>query len=104
MDLDTAIRAALRGELGIIMETREEAETIVEACRGFDAFTEYLPSHEVPDHWEVFGVNSDYPEESYPVFWNNRGSFERKTGIRRSVRCADLLPSLPDLSDVETLL
>lgn len=104
MDLESAVRAALRGKLGIIMKTREEAEAIVDVCREFGALTEYLPIYEVPDHWEVFGVNSDYPEESYPVFWNNWRSFERETDINRSVRCADLLSSLPDLSDVENLL
>ena len=104
MDLESAVRAALRGELGIIMKTREEAEAIVDVCREFGALTEYLPIYEVPDYWEVFGVNSDYPEESYPVFWGNWGSFEGGTGIKQSVRCANLLPSLPDLSDIETLL
>lgn len=104
MDLESAVRAALRGELGIIMKTREEAEAIVDVCREFGALTEYLPIHEVPAYWKVFGVNSGYPEKSYPVFWRNREAFEDETDIKRSVRCADLLFSTLDLSGVEALL
>lgn len=104
MDLESAVRAALRGELGIIMETREEAQAIVNLCREFGVYTEYLPIHEVPDYWEVFGVNSDYPEESYPVFWGDWSVFERETGIKRSVRFSNLLIAMPDLSGVEGLL
>ena len=58
MDLESAVRAALRGELGIIMKTREEAEAIVDVCREFGALTEYLPIYEVPNRLKTKPISS----------------------------------------------
>lgn len=104
MDLESAVRAALRGELGIIMETRKEAEAIVDVCRGIGINVEFLPVDEVPNTWSVCGSDNDGWEDIDLCFWSNQEAFEHGTGVKQSVRCADLLPSTPDLSDVETLL
>ena len=104
MDLESAVRAALRGEIGIIMETREEAQALVDVCKELGIDTEYLPVNKVPNTWTVCGVDNDEWEDPELFFWSNQDAFERATGIERSVRCADLLFSIPDLSDVEMLL
>lgn len=104
MDLESAVQAALRGELGIIMETREEAKAIVNVCKELDVNTEYLPVDEVPNKWTVCGLDNDEWEDSDLCFWSNQDTFEQITDIKRSVRFADLLTTMPDLSDVGALL
>lgn len=104
MDLETAIKAALDEELCIIMDTTEEAQAIVDVCRELEINTEYLPVNEVPNKWTVCGLDNDEWKDPELCFWSNQDTFERRTGIERSVRCADLLSSIPDLSDVEMLL
>ena len=104
MDLESAVQAVLNGELGIVMETTEEAQAIVDCCCEFGVDTMFLPAHEVPAKWTVFGVNRKYPQSKYPVFWNSQNNFEHATGIYQSMRFSDLLPAKPDLSDVEILL
>lgn len=104
MDLESAVGAALRGELCIIMETREEAQALVDVCKELGVSTQFLFVGEVPNKWTVCGPDDDDWKYHDLCFWSNQGTFERRTGIKQSVRCADLLPPMPDLSDVETLL
>jgi hypothetical protein len=102
MDLETAVCLVFEGQLGIIVDSKEEAQTLVSIAKSF-GFTRRSTNYDgIPERWCVFGhYEIAGVKEKEIVFYSMRSSFAQ---TRDLVSFSDLATVAFDTSSICDLL
>lgn len=100
MDLETAVGLVFEGQLGIIVNSKEEARTLVSIAEslGFPRSSETYNG--IPNTWRVFGCIGS-ADKKHVVFYSTGSGFAR---TRDLVNFSDLATDTFDTSSICDLL
>ena len=100
MDLETAIGLVFEGQLGIIVDNKEEAQTLVSIAKGL-GFQRWNEAYNgIPDTWCVFGCIGS-ADNKHVTFYSIGSRFAR---TRDLVNFSDLATAAFDTSSIYDLL
>lgn len=100
MDLETAVGLVFEGQLGIIVDSKEEARTLVSIAKSLGFLKRSEVYYGIPDTWCVFGCIGS-TEKKQATFYSIGSGFAR---ARDLVNFSDLATAAFDLVDIQNLL
>lgn len=86
MNIETAIRQMLRGELGILYESDEEISEIYDACRRMGVNTEYIDVDDYSNGYRLCGY-----DEGDVASWYDEHAFKEDYPGARVEKFSDLI-------------
>lgn len=102
MDLETAVCLVFEGQLGIIVDNKEEAQTLVSIAESLEFFRRNTNYDGIPERWCVFGCYEIAGVKGKEIVFYTMGSSFAKT--RDLVSFSDLATGAFDASSIYDLL
>ena len=100
MDLETAVGLVFEGQLGIIVDNKEEAQTLVTIAKSLGFPSKNETYYGIPNTWCVFGCIG-FSDNKQVTFYSIGSGFAR---TRDLVNFSDLATAAFDISSICDLL